>query len=185
MHRGAPTMRYLALLRGVNVGGVVLKMDELRGILLGLGLDKVTTYIQSGNAIFETARKDAAALETAIAAAIGKEKGLDISVMVRTSAEAARIAAVHPFATGDNEKALYVTVLGSTADPKGLAEISGLKDVSERFEGRDGVVYGLYGAGYGRSKYTNTYLERKLKVACTTRNWTTMRQLVEILEGRG
>ena len=64
-------MRYLALLRGVNVGGVVLKMDELRCLLLGLGFEKVETYIQSGNAIFESAAREASALEAAIGMAIG------------------------------------------------------------------------------------------------------------------
>ncbi len=185
LHSGRASMRYLALLRGVNVGGVALRMDELRTMLLGLGLEKVETYIQSGNAIFESPTRKTSALEAEIGLAIERDKKLGIRVIVKTAADIARITASHPFDTGENGKALYVTILAAEVDSTLLSELPGNKGGSERFAGAGDVVYGLYGDGYGRSKFTNNYFEKRLKVACTTRNWATMRKLADILEGRG
>jgi uncharacterized protein (DUF1697 family) len=171
----------LVLLRGVNVGGVVLKMDDLRALLAGLGFKAVRTYIQSGNAIVEGGG-GAAAMEKSIATALSEKLGLEVGVIVKGRDELAAIVAEHPFATGDNDKELYVTVLGGRPDEEGKREILGLGSDTEKFAFGEGAVYALYLQGYGHAKFTNNYLEKKLKVRCTTRNWNTMRTLLAMMD---
>jgi len=77
------SMRYLALLRGINVGGrTLVKMADLRACVEGLGFDRVSTYIASGNVLFDAADTDAADLETRIEGAIEERFGLPVKVVV-------------------------------------------------------------------------------------------------------
>jgi uncharacterized protein (DUF1697 family) len=91
-HGTVPEVRYVALLRGINVGGkTLIKMGDLKACFEGLGLDDVSTYIASGNVLFESGMRDAARLETKIEAAIEKEFGLPVKVVVLDRAGYARV----------------------------------------------------------------------------------------------
>jgi uncharacterized protein (DUF1697 family) len=173
---------YLVLLRGVNVGGVVLKMDDFRLILDRLRFTGIRTYIQSGNAIVESGRTDIRRMERDIREEIVKEKALDAGVFVRTGEDVRRIASSHPFDTEGNAADLYVTVLGSLPDKEGVKELMGLEGSVERFKVRGDVVYSSYGLGYGKARFTNNELEKKLKTMGTTRNWRTMQKLLGMME---
>jgi uncharacterized protein (DUF1697 family) len=85
---------YIALLRGVNVGGRTVKMDKLRAVLTALGFDDVETLIASGNVLFRSPSRSDAALEKKIEAAIEKAFGFAVKTMVRSAAEMQRIAAL-------------------------------------------------------------------------------------------
>jgi uncharacterized protein (DUF1697 family) len=76
-------VRYIALLRGINVGGrTLVKMAELKTCVEALGLDDVSTYIASGNVLFESSEPDAAKLEGRIDRAIEQQFGLPVRVVV-------------------------------------------------------------------------------------------------------
>lgn len=92
-------MSFVVLLRAVNVGGVKLPMDKLRTLLQGLGLANVRTYLQSGNAVFDTADDDEPpqALATAIARGIERDIGPRVGVLVLPGEAMADVAAANPF----------------------------------------------------------------------------------------
>jgi uncharacterized protein (DUF1697 family) len=172
--------RYIALIRGINVGGVVLKMEDLRHILEYVGFSGVKTYIQSGNAVFDSDESNKRKMEAEIAQEIKNKIDRSVVVIVKTVEELRRIVEAHPLAgLGDADK-LYVTVLAY--DPTGpdveiLMET--MNDV-DRHEVMNRAVYSFYGQGYGNSKRSNNFIEKILKVPATTRNWATMNKLLEL-----
>lgn len=96
---GIPVCCYVAFLRGVNVGGHRVKMDVLADVFRSLGFENVSTFIASGNVIFETVGADTAAeLETRIEARLRETLGYDVATHLRTPAEVAEIVAFRPFA---------------------------------------------------------------------------------------
>jgi uncharacterized protein (DUF1697 family) len=90
-------MLYVALLRGINIGGHTVKMDRLREILRDFGLEDVRTYIQTGNVFFESDETDSTALAARIEAHLGHELGFPVPVFVRTVPELEAILAADPF----------------------------------------------------------------------------------------
>ena len=90
-------MIYIALLRGINVGGHVVKMERLRELFTELGFTHVRTYIQSGNVFFESDSTDRAALASAIEPHLRQALGYDVPIFLRTVAELEQILATNPF----------------------------------------------------------------------------------------
>ena len=171
---------YFAFLRGVNVGGVVLKMEDLRKLLEYIGFAKVRTYIQSGNAVFESAEANKRKMEAEIAYEVKALVGRDIGVLVFSTEELAAIVATHPLEALGPEDKLYVTLLAQEpeeADRENLLET--MNDIDRHAMGKR-VVYSYYGEGYGNSKRSNNFIEKMLKVMATTRNWNTMRTVYEM-----
>jgi uncharacterized protein (DUF1697 family) len=161
---------YVALLRGINVGGKTLRMGDLRTVCERLGYQGVQTYIQSGNVVFGAERADAGQLSAAIREATGVQAG----VLLRTSAEMAGVARAHPFS--GEPRQLHVTFLDG--EPAGRLPPSGFEPDEYRVAGRE--VYLHCPNGYGQTKLDNGYLERRLRVMATTRNWATVRKLAEM-----
>ncbi|RKE18810.1 DUF1697 domain-containing protein [Streptomyces sp. TLI_171] len=89
---------YIAFLRAINVGGRTVKMDRLRELFAGLGLEGVRTYIQSGNVFFRTGETDRKALAERIGAALEEGLGYPVPVMLRTLEEVEAVVALDPFA---------------------------------------------------------------------------------------
>jgi uncharacterized protein (DUF1697 family) len=168
----------VALLRGVNVGGKVkVPMAELRQELTDLGLEGVVTYIQSGNVVFRTTKKDAA---TAIEKRIKAKYGLNVTVILRTLPELRRIAKGNPFPKADTSK-LHVVFLA--AKPKAGAKLDPDRSPDDEFAVKGREVYLHLPNGAGRTKLTLDYLERSLGVAGTQRNWNTLLKLIELAGG--
>jgi uncharacterized protein (DUF1697 family) len=90
-------VEYVALLRGINVGGHTVKMERLRELFAELGLGNVRTYIQSGNVFFETAQVDRRALTRTIEQHLRAALGYDVPVFLRTVAELEEIVANDAF----------------------------------------------------------------------------------------
>lgn len=89
--------RYVAFLRGINVGGHTVKMDQLKKHFEDMGFDNVETFIASGQVIFESDEKKPASLEDKIEKALESKLGYEVATFVRTDAEVADIAAHNPF----------------------------------------------------------------------------------------
>jgi uncharacterized protein (DUF1697 family) len=172
---------YIALLRGVNVGGNALPMDRLRGLCRELGLANARTYVQSGNLVFQaegTAAHWSDMLERAL---VGKTR-LPVSVLVRTGAEIAKLVERNPFLRekGIDPARLYVTFLKQTPMKAALAALRAIEAGPDRFEPADRQIYLHCPDGYGRSKLANTVLERVLKTDATTRNWRSVTTLAKM-----
>jgi uncharacterized protein (DUF1697 family) len=165
--------RYVALLRGVNVGGHRrVPMAELRAVLTGLGLRDVSTYLASGNAVFSS-DLDAEALERAVHSAILERMSVGTRVLVRSAAEMAQVVADNPWP----DRATEVTQLHAvflTAEPADVPDLSHFLPDELEVHGR--VAYVWYANGAGRSKLQLTMPG----VQGTARNWRTVLALAEM-----
>lgn len=172
---------YIALLRGVNVGGNILKMDRLREICAKLGANNPRTYVQSGNIVFEAvgaASEWTAKLEKKLAG----ESRLPVSVIVRTAAEMSAVLAGNPFLKekGIDTARLAVTFLQNVPAKTALAALAALKIGTERFHCAGKEIYLHCPDGFANAKlYT---LEKVLAQRTTTRNWNTANKLCEMCD---
>ena len=171
---------WVALLRGINVGGHrKLPMAELRGLLDSLGYADIATYIQSGNAVFTTG-----ADEPAIAAILDRF-GFEVPVILRGADELASIATGHPFADAEPDEAkLHVMFLAEVPD-SARALLDAAAFVPDEAALHDRELYVHYAAGAGRSKLTTDAVERALGTSVTARNWRTVAKLAEMVAAVG
>lgn len=172
---------YIALLRGVNVGGNTLSMARLRALGAELGLRSARTYVQSGNLVFEADRTAAHWSATLERALIGKSR-LPVAVLVRTGAEIAAVVERNPFLRdkGVDPARLYITFLSEAPGKPTLAALHAIDAGADRLSHAGREVYLHCPTGYGRTKLNNNILERVLGVAATTRNWRTVTTLAEM-----
>jgi len=174
-------MTYIALIRGINVtGNNMLPMKSLTALLEKMGCTGVRTYLQSGNAVFQTAVSDRARLCQTLTAAIEKAHGFAPRVMLLTTPELRRAATANPFPqAAENHKVLHLFFLDAKPAKADLAAITGLAANGEQF-GLHGRVFYLYTPnGFGVSKLA-ARAERLLGVAATARNWRTVTSLLEM-----
>ena len=166
----------VALLRGVNVGGNILKMDRLREICAKLGAKNPRTYVQSGNVIFEAAGS-AAGWETKLEKALAGESRLPVSVMVRMADEMSKVLAGNPFLKekGIDTKRLGVTFLQEPPSRPALAALAALQIAPERYHVAGREIYIHCPNGFADSKLY--MLDKVLKQRTTTRNWNTVGKL--------
>jgi uncharacterized protein (DUF1697 family) len=172
---------YIALLRGINVGANMLKMEHLRKILADSGIADARTYLQSGNIVL-SAEGTAAEIAALIERKVSEATRLPVSVIVRTPAQWRRIVTGNPFAkeAAALPKTVHVTFLAGTAPKAGLAAIGKLQAGEDRWHAAGSEIYLHCPNGYGRSKLVNTALERALGMRATTRNWSTVMALQEM-----
>jgi len=176
--------KYISMLRGINVSGQKkIKMTDLKSLYESLGFDNVQTYIQSGNVIFESSILDVEKLKRNIEQNIEKTFGFSVSVIIRSNDEFESIINRNPFigqrSTEDDTK-LLVTFL-TDAPPESIANaIQQFVTKPEALEVRGKEIYLHCPNGYGKSKLSNRFLERKLGVKATTRNWKTVKKLYDL-----
>jgi len=171
-------LTWIALLRGINVGGKHrLPMSELVDILQSLRLHNVKTYIQSGNAVFQSSGPIAATLDAEIAATIEQRHGFRPRVLLLSTDQFADAVASNPFPEADDApKTLHLFFLASPPTAPDLEALHKVQAPSERFHLTDPVFYLYTPDGFGRSKLAER-AERYLGVAATARNWRTVKQL--------
>ncbi len=177
---------YIAILRGINVGAQKkVLMADLKVVLNKLKLQDVTTYIQSGNVVFKSDEKlsneeFAAKIEKAIL----KHFKFDVPVLVRNATELKKVIAANPFLKNKNIDLakLHVTFLSAVPEKSLTDEIKKFSLPSDEFVINGKEVYLLTPEGYGVTKLSNSFFEKKLKVTATTRNWKTVNTLLEMAE---
>ena len=176
---------YVALLRGVNVGGHnKLSMQELKRVFAGAGCDNVETYIQSGNVVFEANAKTAAELPHAIASAIERSVGIIAPVIVRSAAQMRWIVDNNPYSGVAESDQLYVMSLADLPIANAVAALDQMRGHPDEFEVRGAEVYLRLIGGAGRTKLTNAWFDRALKTISTARNWRTVTKLEELVRAR-
>ena len=178
------TNTWIALLRGINVGGHhKLPMKELAAELEALGLSDVKTYIQSGNAVFRSPQTDASALSERIASAIREDHGFEPRVLVLSRSDFRAAVRANPFPAADAEpRTVHLSFLAKPAADPDLEALDALKAKSEDFVLTERVFYLYAPDGIGRSKLA-AKVETSLGVPATARNWRTVIKILEIAEG--
>jgi uncharacterized protein (DUF1697 family) len=167
---------YVALLRGVNVGGRHrVPMADLRTLVEQLGFTGVRSHIQSGNVVFESTKAPAA---EAIELALSDTFGFAVPVVVRSATEMAAVIDRNPFADCDLSK-VHVGFWGTVPSASAIAACDLERFAPERFEFVRSDLYLFLPSGMARTKLPG-YLERRIKVPATIRNWNTVRAIVEM-----
>ena len=166
---------WIALLRGINVGGRnILPMKELAALLLELGLEDVKTYIQSGNVVFRSSSEEKRHLANRIATAVEKSFGFRIQILLISKVEFQQAIEENPFpGTIDNPKALHFFFLAESPDAPNLAALNDIKLADEEFVLARCTFYLHAPQGVGRSKLAQR-VEKLLGVPVTARNWRTV-----------
>jgi uncharacterized protein (DUF1697 family) len=176
---------YVALLRGINVGGNnPLPMKDLAILFTKAGCAEVKTYIQSGNVVFHADAKTAARIATATTKAIADRTGMRIPVVVRTAAELGDITRGNPFLQkGADPDKLHVVFLAEAPSAAKIAGLDPKRSSTDEFAVRGAEIYLHCPNGYGRTQLSNAYFDAKLGTIGTVRNWRTVLKLTELAGG--
>jgi uncharacterized protein (DUF1697 family) len=179
-------MIYVALLRAINLAGRnKVAMSDLRELVTRLGFSEVRTFIQSGNVVFRSDKKDTARLERLLEAETEKRLGIKVDYFVRSAEEWRAIVAANPFRNEARRDPGHLLVaflkdVPSADDVDALrAAIVGREVV--RSVGRQAYI--VYPDGVGRSRLTSVLTEKKLGTRGTARNWNTVLKLGALAEG--
>jgi len=180
---------FVALLRGINVGGKnKLSSEELVGLFEEVGCDRVRTYIQSGNVVYRAGSHLTKAVPAAVVAAIERDYGFSVPVVTRTAAElaavvAAELAAVveeNPFVVGgEDPKTLHVAFLADRPSVTQVSQLDPSLSPGDQFVVSGREVYLHCPNGLARTKFTNAYLDSTLGTVSTMRNWKTVNVLAQ------
>jgi uncharacterized protein (DUF1697 family) len=172
---------YVAMLRGVNVGGNSLKMEWLRQACEGMGWQDVRTYVQSGNIVFSS-RVSALKLAQQLKATIDAQTRLPVTVVLRSASEMAKIVAGNPFLKqkGLDVTKLHVTFLAEAPSKPALDKFDALAGTRDEYRLAKQEIYLHCPINYGETKLSNTAIEKVLSVGATTRNWKTVTTLQEM-----
>lgn len=173
--------RFVALLRGINVGGnTMLKMSDLKACLERVGLENVVTYINSGNVGFDAVGDESthvATIENAIETTFDKQT----PVMVRDQSEIARIMTANPFAGQfESHKEMHVLFLKEEMPQDKFDQLVAASTPPERFALIGRELYCHLPLGVADSLLGKSFIEKKLKVAVTGRNWRTVEKLATL-----
>jgi len=169
------------MLRGVNVGGNILKMDRLRELCDELQFKNTKTYVQSGNLVFDSDRP-ASVLCSLIERRLAGETRLPVSVIKRTPAELKQILSNNPFLKEKeiDRSTLHVTFLVKPAGKVALNQLAAINSGVDRFRSIGKEIYVHCPNGYGETKLSNNAIQNLLGVIATTRNWNTVNKLYEM-----
>jgi len=173
--------RFIALFRGINVGGNnILPMKDLTKLLEDLGCSQVKTYIQSGNVVFQTAENDRTELAEKISRGIEEHFQFKPNVLLLKSSEFEEVITNNPFPT-EVGKTLHFFFLESSPKSPDLDGINAIKANSEDFKLHNTIFYLYAPDGIGRSNLA-AKVEQKLGVPVTARNWNTVSKLFEMVK---
>ena len=175
---------YISLLRGINVSGQKkILMKDLKILYESLKLNNVTTYLQSGNVLFESKEPDHKKISASIEKKIKEDYSYDVSVLVLNPQSLFKTINNNPFLNKHGEPAakLYVTFLYEFPSDNRIQNLlSMVMPGKDEFSIGDKEIYIVCPDGYGRSKLSNNFFENKLKVRATTRNWKTVNALYDL-----
>lgn len=175
-------MRYVALLRGINVGGnTMIKMTELKVVFEALGFKDVVTYINSGNLAFDMKKSVEKTLVAKIEKAIEKEFEKKIPVMVRERAEIGKILKNNPFeGEFESHKEMHVLFMPDEIPADKREQLLAKQTSDERFAVLGREIYCHLPFGVADSLLGRGFIDKKLKVSVTGRNWRTVEKLAEL-----
>ena len=173
---------FIALFRGINVGGKnKLPMKDLASLMEGMGLKKVSTYIQSGNVVFQAAASKESGLATKIRGLIEDHYGFSPEVVILDQGAIDKAISENPFSEADAEpKSVHLTFLSALPSSPDVEALERIRKPSERFVLKGKVFFLHTPEGIGRSRLA-ARVEKSLGVSCTARNWRTVLKLQEMI----
>ncbi|MEE3716931.1 DUF1697 domain-containing protein [Tumidithrix elongata RA019] len=171
--------RYIAFLRAINVGGHTVKMDYLRSLFEAMDFSEVSTFIASGNVIFNADSKNAKSLEKTIEQQLKSSLGYDVATFIRTDQEVSDLANYKPFTENALQSALALNIafLAETLTKDALQVLNTLKTEIDDFHTRDREVYWLCKKKQSESTFSNAVFEKKLKLKATFRSASTISKI--------
>lgn len=173
---------YIALLRGINVGGhKKVPMSELRQLLSEVGFKDVQTYIQSGNVVFKNKKTNPLELESRIQNAIQNHFGFEVFVLVKTRVQLQHIFNDCPFIE-EKKKKSYFMLLHDTPNQDLVAEATAKTYEGEEYQIIKDCIYYYCEKGYSQAKFNMNFFEKNLNTFATSRNYNTMVKLLSLSE---
>jgi uncharacterized protein (DUF1697 family) len=178
-----PAGKYVALLRGINVGGKrPIPMKELAAIFVDAGCRDVRTYIQSGNVVYSASAAVAKRVASTVAGAISARFGFDVPVVTRTARELGAVVANNPFLKrGEDSRALHVGFLMDRPARARIAALDPDRSSPDEFAVHGAEVYLFFPNGVARTKLTAQYFDSTLGTTITVRNWNTVQKLLDMV----
>ncbi|TDE27193.1 DUF1697 domain-containing protein [Flavobacterium ranwuense] len=178
---------HLALLRGINVSGhSMIKMEALKTTLEAIGFQNVQTYIQSGNVFVDTEEESPAKVGFLIKQEIFKVFGHEVPIVVIAKEDLEACFKNNPFLKEKDidTKKLYVAFISTTLQSTSMNDlrISQFKPDEASIDGSR--IFIKYAVGAGKTRFDQKYIEKKLNVTATIRNWNTVTQLLNLYEER-
>ncbi len=173
--------KYIAFLRAINVGGHLVKMDQLRELFVQLGFENVETFIASGNVIFDS-RASAKSLEQKIEKHLKASLGYEVRTFLRSTKE---LAAINNYRSYDDEElngegnTLFVGFLADRPDEEAKERLVSKSSAIDGFHVNDRELYWLYRRNNGESKFYGGLLEKTLGMQATVRNFNTVKRLAK------
>ncbi len=173
--------RYITLLRAINVGrGRTVKMESLRQVFESLGFSNVTTFIASGNVVFEATTRNIKSLEKNIKGRLQEALGYEVAAFIRTEAELAEIVNYKPFPRSKIDAATEFNIifLADTVDEKSKQKVSALRTDTDEFHVHGREIYWLRRQRQSGSTFSTVPLEKTLGRPFTIRGTTTIKRMV-------
>lgn len=173
---------YIALFRGINVGGNhILPMKKLKALLTDLGFQNPQTYIQSGNVVFQSTSENLTELSDKISSRIHSDFGFKPRVLLIEPEQFRTAVASNPFpGAEDDPKTLHLYFLSEIPSRPDMETMENIRKQSENIH-LDGNIFYLFAPeGIGRSKLAEK-AERLLGVPATSRNWRTVNKILEMI----
>jgi uncharacterized protein (DUF1697 family) len=175
---------YIALLRGINVGGKnVIKMTELQNMCTDIGLQNISTYIQSGNIVFAHKSKSKDAIQKLLETSIKASFSLDVPVVIKKYEDLKLATASYPFPYNAEDKIVQAYI--SFAQNKIAIDTTNIpseKFTPDKVSVDENSIYYLYKNGAGQSKLTNAAMEKICGCIATQRNIKTCFKLLQMAE---
>ena len=179
--------KHLALLRGINVSGHnMIKMDALKKMLENMGFQNVETYIQSGNVFVDSDEENAASVGFKIKQEISKVFGHDVPVVMVSKSDLELCFKNNPYLKEKDcdTKKVYVAFISKELSPLAINDlkISNFKPDEAAIDASR--IYIKYAVGAGKTKLDQKYIEKKINVTATIRNWNTVTTLLSMFENK-
>ena len=178
---------FISMLRAINVGGQKkIAVQALQRAYEQLNLANVRTYVQSGNVVFDCEEQEISILTKRIETQIEQTFGYPVPVFMRDMQDFHRIITSNPFLKGRNEdpSKLHVTFLYEPPSEVILGNLINTFADGDEFSPGEQEIYLFCPNGYGRTRLSNSFFERKLSIPATTRNWRTVNALYRMAKER-
>ena len=175
--------KWMILLRAVNVSGKnIIKMEKLRELLGKAGFKNVKTYIQSGNIVLESDIDNPDTLAKNIENLIETNFGYQVPAIVRSEEVYSALIKNNPFkehSFAENEK-LYVSFLKNSPSDADIKIVEAYSNEKEVFKVLGSQIYVVCVKDGSKLQFSNAFLEKKLKIAATTRNWASVNKIFNL-----
>ena len=173
------------MLRGINISGHrMIRMDALKALYADMGFKNTVTYIQSGNVIFQSQPAIISELEKIISDGIREKFGFDVPVIIKEMEELRHIIEANPFLIEPVKEIskIYLTFLSSVPKKELYEKMSEGQNYEEEYQLIGNTIFIYCPNGYGNTKLSTNFIENKLKVTATSRNWKTTLELLRMAE---